>query len=146
MGIDSRSTNGPASRQLIQFRRAGRLVRHPCLCVCTLTIAGICPTRPCRLRSDSHHGVFEYGLRHCRQAIIAKLIAGIGMRKRFGYTRNDGLIMWALALSQLAATLTVTLTVFDAKDHAGNRLIDESTRNCVLVLEIVTSVLGPILT
>jgi hypothetical protein len=54
--------------------------------------------------------------------------------------------MWALALPQVAATLAVALTAYQAKDAAGNGLIDEPILNSILVLVVVTSVLGPILT
>lgn len=78
--------------------------------------------------------------------ILAKLIAGISTQKGLRYTRDEGLIMWALALPQVAATLAVALTAFNAKDSEGNRLVDEPMLNSVLVLVVVTSVLGPILT
>jgi hypothetical protein len=54
--------------------------------------------------------------------------------------------MWALALPQVAATLAVALTAYQAKDPNGNGLIDEPILNSVLVLVVVSSVLGPILT
>jgi Kef-type K+ transport system membrane component KefB len=78
--------------------------------------------------------------------IVAKLTAGVVTRKCFGYTRDEGLIMWALALPQVAATLAVALTAYGTQDAAGNRLIDEPVLNSVLVLVVVTSVLGPVLT
>jgi Kef-type K+ transport system membrane component KefB len=78
--------------------------------------------------------------------IVAKWIAGVATQKCLGYTRDEGLIMWALALPQVAATLAVALTAYQAKDPAGNGLIDEPILNSVLVLVVVTSVLGPILT
>jgi Kef-type K+ transport system membrane component KefB len=78
--------------------------------------------------------------------VVAKLIAGVVTRKCLGYSRDEGLIMWALALPQVAATLAVALTAYGAQDAAGNRLIDEAVLNSVLVLVVVTSVLGPILT
>ena len=78
--------------------------------------------------------------------IVAKLIAGVVTQKGLGYTRDEGLIMWALALPQVAATLAVALTAYNAVDAAGNRLIDEPVLNSVLVLVVVTSVLGPVLT
>jgi Na+:H+ antiporter len=78
--------------------------------------------------------------------IVAKLIAGVVTQKCFGYTRDEGLIMWALALPQVAATLAVALTAYGTQDASGNRLIDEPVLNSVLVLVVVTSVLGPVLT
>jgi Kef-type K+ transport system membrane component KefB len=78
--------------------------------------------------------------------IVAKLIAGVVTQKCFGYTRDEGFIMWALALPQVAATLAVALTAYGTQDSSGTRLIDEPILNSVLVLVVVTSVLGPILT
>jgi Na+:H+ antiporter len=78
--------------------------------------------------------------------IIAKYLAGATTQKSLGYTRDEGMIMWALALPQVAATLAVALTAYEAKDAAGERLMDAAVLNSVLVLVVVTSVLGPILT
>jgi Kef-type K+ transport system membrane component KefB len=78
--------------------------------------------------------------------IVAKWSAGVGTQKLFRYTRDEGLMMWALALPQVAATLAVALTAFEAKNSAGTPLIDEPILNSVIVLMVVTSVLGPVLT
>jgi Kef-type K+ transport system membrane component KefB len=78
--------------------------------------------------------------------IVAKRLASVVTRKALGYSRDEGLIMWALALPQVAATLAVALTAYEARNAAGDRLIDEPILNSVLVLVVVTSVLGPILT
>lgn len=78
--------------------------------------------------------------------IIAKWIAAVATQKCLAYSRDEGHIMWALALPQVAATLAVALTAYQAKDAAGNSLIDEPILNSVLVLVVVSSVLGPVLT
>jgi len=78
--------------------------------------------------------------------IVAKLLASIGAQICFAYTRSEGLMMWALSIPHVAATLAVTLTAFNAQDANGNRLFDASIRNCMLVLVVVTSILGPVLT
>jgi Kef-type K+ transport system membrane component KefB len=78
--------------------------------------------------------------------IVAKWIAGRLTQKCFGYTRDEGRIMWALALPQVAATLAVALTAYTARDPDGRPLIDETILNSVLVLVVVTSILGPVLT
>ena len=54
--------------------------------------------------------------------------------------------MWSLSLPQVAATLAAALVAFEAKNAAGRRLIDEPVLNSVIVLMVVTSILGPILT
>lgn len=78
--------------------------------------------------------------------LLAKRLASVIIQRTFGYTRDEGLIMWSLATPQVAATLAVALTAYETKDAGGNRLIDVSILNSVLVLMVVTSVLGPILT
>jgi hypothetical protein len=50
--------------------------------------------------------------------------------------------MWALTLPQFAATLVG----YDTLNKAGVRLLDEKMLNAVLVMLVVTSILGPILT
>jgi len=54
--------------------------------------------------------------------------------------------MWALTLPQVAATLAATLVGYNSLDEAGVRLLDERMLNAVLVLLVVTSILGPIMT
>ncbi|HEY6980757.1 cation:proton antiporter [Reyranella sp.] len=55
-------------------------------------------------------------------------------------------LMAALTLPQVAATLAAALVGYQAVNKAGERLIDTPMLNTVLVLVIVTSVLGPVLT
>jgi hypothetical protein len=57
--------------------------------------------------------------------IVAKLMANGGTQKALGYKRDEVLLMWALDLQHLAATLAVALTAFEDKGSAGKRLIDE---------------------
>jgi hypothetical protein len=55
-------------------------------------------------------------------------------------------MMWSLLLPQVAATLAVALAAYEAKNRAGSSLIDEPILNSVIVLMVVSSVLGPVLT
>jgi Kef-type K+ transport system membrane component KefB len=73
--------------------------------------------------------------------IGSKLVAALLTHRAFGYSRNQGLVMWSLSLPQVAA-----LVAYEAKDAMGRRLIDEPALNSVIVLMVVTSILGPILT
>ena len=73
---------------------------------------------------------------------IAAAIAG----RAFGYPRDARLTMWALTLPQVAATLAATLVGYNALNAAGERLLPEEIFNAVLVLPVVTSLLGPVLT
>jgi hypothetical protein len=54
--------------------------------------------------------------------------------------------MWSLSLPQVAATLAAALVAYETMNAAGERLIGEPVLNSVIVLLVVTSVLGPILT
>lgn len=76
----------------------------------------------------------------------AKFVAAFIVSTWYRYSRNEGLIMWSLSLPQVAATLAAALVAYEAKNAAGERLIDEPILNSVIVLMVITSILGPILT
>ena len=78
--------------------------------------------------------------------ILGKGIAAAIAGRAFGYTRQARLTMWALTLPQVAATLAATLVGYDTLNAAGERLLADEIFNTVLVLLVVTSLLGPILT
>jgi Kef-type K+ transport system membrane component KefB len=83
--------------------------------------------------------------------IVAALIVGKGVSaflagSAFGYSREAKLEMWALTLPQVAATLAATLVGYETLNEAGVPLLDTKVLNAVLVLLVVTSVLGPVLT
>jgi Kef-type K+ transport system membrane component KefB len=83
--------------------------------------------------------------------IIASLVLGKGIAAiiaghAFGYSRPATLTMWSLTLPQVAATLAATLVGYDTFNAAGVRLLDERMLNAVLVMLVVTSCLGPVLT
>jgi len=78
--------------------------------------------------------------------IGTKWLAAEIARRAFGYTRLEGSVMWSLSLPQVAATLAAALVAYDTTNAAGERLIGEPVLNSVIVLLVVTSVLGPVLT
>jgi len=78
--------------------------------------------------------------------IGSKFLAAEVARRLYGYTRDEGLTMWSLSLPEVAATLAAALVAYDTRNAAGERLIGEPVLNSVIVLLVVTSVLGPILT
>jgi Kef-type K+ transport system membrane component KefB len=78
--------------------------------------------------------------------IVSKLLAALLTRRAFGYSLTQGLVMWSLSLPQVAATLAAALVAFEARNADGRRLIDEPVLNSVIVLMVITSILGPILT
>jgi Kef-type K+ transport system membrane component KefB len=78
--------------------------------------------------------------------IASKFVAARLTQRLFGYSWSEGNLIWSLSLPQVAATLAATLVAFETKNAAGVRLIDEPVLNTVLVLVVVTSILGPMLT
>jgi len=78
--------------------------------------------------------------------ILGKGIAAAITGRAFGYPRQARLTMWALTLPQVAATLAATLVGYDTLNATGERLLADEIFNTVLVLLVVTSLLGPILT
>ena len=78
--------------------------------------------------------------------IGSKFLAAEIARRWYSYTSTEGFTMWSLSLPQVAATLAAAIVAYNTKNAAGERLIGEPMLNSVIVLLVVTSVLGPILT
>ncbi|NJC88876.1 MAG: cation:proton antiporter [Desulfuromonas sp.] len=78
--------------------------------------------------------------------ILAKLAAALVTQRMYRFTTLEGLLMWSLSLPQVAATLAAALVAFNTYDKQGQRLIDEPLLNTIIVLMVVTSILGPVLT
>jgi Kef-type K+ transport system membrane component KefB len=78
--------------------------------------------------------------------LVGKWIAAWVVGRPFGYSHDEQLIVWSLTLPQVAATLAATLVAHDTLGAAGQRLLDDRMLNVVLVLVLVTSILGPVLT
>jgi Kef-type K+ transport system membrane component KefB len=78
--------------------------------------------------------------------ILGKGIAAAIAGRAFGYARPASMTMWALTLPQVAATLAATLVGYKTLNTAGEPLLGEEIFNAVLVLVVVTSLLGPVLT
>ncbi len=83
--------------------------------------------------------------------VIAALFGGKWMAaevtgRLFGYSRAERNLMFGLTVPQVAATLAVALVAFSTKNAAGQRLIDHPMLNATVVLVIVSSLVGLILT
>jgi Kef-type K+ transport system membrane component KefB len=78
--------------------------------------------------------------------ILAKFLAARLTRRVFSYSRSEGRLIWSLSLPQVAATLAPALVAYETRNAEGIRLIDEAVLNTVLVLVVITSTLGPMLT
>ena len=83
--------------------------------------------------------------------IIAALLAGKWIAAEscgriFGYTTAARKTVWSLTLPQVAATLAATLVAYRTLNAAGQPLLDSRMLNGVLIMVLVTSILGPVLT
>ena len=78
--------------------------------------------------------------------MLGKFVAATIAARAFGYSRDARMTVWSLTLPQVAATLAATLVAYQTFNPAHQRLLDDRMLNVVLVLMLVTSILGPILT
>jgi len=78
--------------------------------------------------------------------IGSKFLAALFAQWFYRYSRIEMLTMGSLSLPQVAATLAATLVAYQSFNPAGERLIPESVLNSVIVLMLVTSIIGPLLT
>ncbi|NCJ06107.1 universal stress protein [Synechococcales cyanobacterium C] len=70
----------------------------------------------------------------------SKFVAALITKLLFGYSRMEMLTMWSLSIPQVAATLAAALVGFQVG------LLSEAIFNSVIVLMLVTSLVGPVLT
>ncbi len=78
--------------------------------------------------------------------IFSKLIAAFLAKLIYRYNKAEMLTMWSLSLPQVAATLAASLVAYQTLNPAGERLISEAVLNSVIVLMLVTSIMGPLIT
>ncbi|MDJ0842726.1 cation:proton antiporter [Crocosphaera sp.] len=78
--------------------------------------------------------------------IVSKLLAATATKFIYRYNWSESLTMWSLSLPQVAATLAAALAAYQIQNSAGERLINDAVFNSVIVLMLVTSILGPVLT
>jgi Kef-type K+ transport system membrane component KefB len=78
--------------------------------------------------------------------LAGKWIAAAIAVRLFGYAPTARSTRWALTLPQVAATLAAAVVAFDTRDAAGQRMLDSTMLNAVLLLMLATSIPGPVLT
>jgi Kef-type K+ transport system membrane component KefB/nucleotide-binding universal stress UspA family protein len=78
--------------------------------------------------------------------IGSKFLAAFLAKLLYRYNTAQLLTMWSLSLPQVAATLAAALVAYQTVNPAGERLINEGVLNSVIVLMLVTSILGPVIT
>ncbi|MGQ4648445.1 cation:proton antiporter domain-containing protein [Lyngbya aestuarii] len=72
--------------------------------------------------------------------IGSKFLAALGSKLLYRYSWNETMIMWSLSMPQVAATLAAALVGFQVG------LLTKAVFNSVIVLMLVTSIVGPMLT
>jgi Kef-type K+ transport system membrane component KefB len=78
--------------------------------------------------------------------LTAKFIAAWLAKLFSPINKTEMHLMWSLTTPQVAATLAATMVAYATTNAAGERLLNEAMLNSVVVLVVVTSVLGPVLT
>jgi len=78
--------------------------------------------------------------------LLSKFLAALVVKWLYRYNFNELMTMWSLSMPQVAATLAAAVAAYEAIDPMGERLIPVKVLNTVIVLMIVTSLLGPLLT
>jgi Kef-type K+ transport system membrane component KefB/nucleotide-binding universal stress UspA family protein len=78
--------------------------------------------------------------------IGSKFIAAFLAKLFYRYNVAEMMTMWSLSLPQVAATLAATLVAYQSVNSAGDRLVNEGVLNSVIVLMLVTSIIGPLIT
>jgi Kef-type K+ transport system membrane component KefB len=78
--------------------------------------------------------------------LLGKAIAAFSVGRAFGYSAAAQRTMWAMTLPQVAATLAAAVVAHNTKDQAGQLMLDDTMLNAVLVLMLVTSIIGSVLT
>lgn len=78
--------------------------------------------------------------------LAGKWVAAASVGRAFGYSPAARSTVWAMTLPQVAATLAAAIVAYDTRNAAGQRMLDHTMLNAVLVLMVATSILGPILT
>ncbi|MDP1752693.1 MAG: cation:proton antiporter [Reyranella sp.] len=78
--------------------------------------------------------------------LASKWLAAQAVGRAWKYPAATRGLMASLTFPQVAATLATAIVGYQAVNTAGVRLLDERMLNAVLVLVVVTSVVGPVLT
>ena len=78
--------------------------------------------------------------------LASKWLAAQAVGRAWKFPAATRGLMASLTFPQVAATLATAIVGYQAVNAAGVRLLDERMLNAVLVLVVVTSVIGPILT
>jgi len=78
--------------------------------------------------------------------LAGKFGAAWATARVFGYARTEMGLVWSLTLPQVAATLAASTVAYRTVNAAGEPLISHGVLNAVLLLVVLTSIGGPLLT
>ncbi|BAZ39198.1 sodium/hydrogen exchanger [Calothrix sp. NIES-4101] len=78
--------------------------------------------------------------------IGSKFVAAYLAKLLYRYNNAELLTMWSLSLPQVAATLAAALVAYQSINSANERLINNAVLNSIIVLMLITSILGPMIT
>lgn len=78
--------------------------------------------------------------------LIGKLAAALALRRAYGYSGDEAKLVFSITIPQMAATLASAVVGYQTKNSQGERMLDISIVNAVLVLVVVSCIAGPILT
>lgn len=95
-------------------------------------------------RTLMHQPLLAFGI--IGALLAGKWIAAEFCGRIFAYTAASRKVAWSLTLPQVAATLAATLVACRTFNADGQALLDVQMLNCVLLMVLVTSILGPVLT
>jgi Kef-type K+ transport system membrane component KefB len=95
------------------------------------------------------HGIADNFLLVCglvAAPILGKGIAAFGLGRAFGYSTAGNMVLWAMSVPQLAATLAMTVVAYKARNPEGQPLMDAAVFNAVFVLIVATATFGTAMT
>lgn len=72
--------------------------------------------------------------------LLTKMLASYGTKRLFGYSWPQFWSMWSLSIPQVAATLAAALVGYEAQ------IINHQMFNSVILMMLITSILGPLVT
>ena len=75
-----------------------------------------------------------------------KLLAAWLAGKSMNYSVDDRILMGSLTLPQVSSTLAVAIVAYESMNARGERLIDESILNSILVLMVLSAIIGSVWT
>ena len=132
------AVRGTAAKEKIEF--LGNAFFIPCFFIVTGFLVDIKVFGSTLLAQPGLVAAIVLGL------IGSKMLAAELVGRAWKFPAAERGLMGSLSVPQVAATLAAAIVGYEATNSAGQRLLDGAMLNTVLVLVVVTSVVGPVLT